>query len=154
MTTSQSKFEISEDIKAMFPDEKLASLIQTFNQLDLNQDGKIELNEYFNFALAKEKARLVKKFESADTDKDGSVNFEEFVAVIEPYFQILKRFRELDLDHNGLISLDEALNIADKLILPISRTQVVAIILDADHDGDGQITYYEYLGAIARIGFQ
>jgi enolase len=26
--------------------------------------------------------------------------------------------------------------------------------VDVDHDGDGQITYYEYLGAIAHIGFQ
>jgi len=154
MSTSKLKFAISEDIKAMFPEEKLASLIQTFNQLDLNQDGKIGLNEYFEFALTKEKARLVKKFESVDTDKDGSVDFDEFVAAAEPYFQILKRFRELDLDHNGLLSLNEALDIADKLILPISKTQVAAIIVEADHDKDGQITYYEYLGAIARIGFQ
>jgi calmodulin len=154
MTIGKLKFEVSEDLKALFPEEKLSSLIESFARLDSNQDGKIELEEYLNFALAKEKARLVDKFIAADTDKDGCVGFEEFVGTIEPNYHILKRFRELDLDHNGLLSLEEAINIADQLVLPLSTTQVQAIIRRADQDGDGQITYYEYLGAIAHIGFQ
>ena len=32
--------------------------------------------------------------------------------------------------------------------------QVQTIMREVDHDGDGQITYYEYLGVIAPIGFQ
>lgn len=154
MNTSQSTFAISENIKKLFPEEKLASLSQTFTQLDSNQDGKIELDEYLDFALTKEKNRLTKKFQAADTNKDGGVEFEEFVAVVEPYFQILKKFHELDLDQNGLLSLEEALNIADRLVLPVSTTQLQAIMQEVDRDGDGQITYYEYLGAIAHLGFQ
>ncbi len=154
MSLNELKFEISEKVKALFPQEKLASLLQTFSLLDSNQDGKIELEEYLNFALEKEKERLTKKFKGADTDKDGKVDFEEFVAVVEPYFQILKKFHELDLDQNGLLSLEEALNIADRLVLPLSKGQVEAIIHAVDRDSDGQITYYEYLGAIAHIGFQ
>ncbi len=154
MNTIEPKFEISEGIRRSFPEEKLASLIQTFAQLDSNQDGKIELDEYLNFALTKEENRLTKKFQAADTNKDGGVEFEEFVAVVEPYFQILKKFHELDLDQNGLLSLEEALNIADRLVLPVSTTQLQAIMQEVDRDGDGQITYYEYLGAIAHLGFQ
>ncbi len=154
MNTIESKFEISEDVKKLFSQEKLASLIQTFTQLDSNEDGKIELKEYLNFALTQEESRLTKKFQAADTNKDGGVDFEEFVAVVEPYFHILKKFHELDLDQNGLLSLEEALNIADRLVLPLSTTQLQAIMQEVDRDKDGQITYYEYLGAIAHLGFQ
>ncbi len=154
MNDDKLKFEVSEDVKALIPEEKLTSIIQTFTQLDSNQDGKIEIDEYLNFALAKEKIRLTKKFEALDTDKDRCVDFEEFVFAIEPTFNILKKFRELDLDQNGLLSLEEAINIADCLVLPINTEQIKIIMEQVDHDGDGQITYYEYLGAIAHIGFQ
>jgi calmodulin len=53
-----------------------------------------------------------------------------------------------------LLSLEEALNIADQLVLPLSATQIQAMMHEVDRDGDEQITYYEYLGAIAHLGFQ
>lgn len=154
MNISRLNFELPEDIKALFPEQKLTALIEAFTQLDTNQDGKIELDEYLDFALSKEKARLTKKFKAADRDKDGSVEFAGFVAALEPNFHILKRFQELDLDRNGLLSLEEALNIAHQLVLPLNTSQVEAIIREVDRDGDGQITYYEYLGAITHLGFQ
>ena len=154
MNFDELKFEVSEEVKALIPEEKLTSIVETFTQLDSNQDGKIEIDEYFNFALAKEKIRLTKKFEAVDTDKDGCVDFEEFAIATEPTFNILKKFRELDLDQNGLLSLEEAINIADRLVLPLKTEQIKTILKQVDRDGDGQITYYEYLGAIAHIGFQ
>jgi calmodulin len=73
---------------------------------------------------------------------------------VVPNFQILKKFRELDLDRNGLLSLEEALKIAEQLSLPLSSESVRSIMSDVAGNGEGQITYYEYLGAIAHIGFQ
>jgi Ca2+-binding EF-hand superfamily protein len=154
MNDDKLKFEVSEEIKALIPEEKLTSIIQMYAQLDSNQDGKIQIDEYLNFALAKEKIRLTKKFESVNTDKDGCVDFEEFVVATEPNFSILKKFRELDLDRNGLLSLEEAINIANYLFIPLNTEQIKIIMKEVDRDGDGQITYYEYLGAIAHIGFQ
>jgi len=154
MDTTKLNFEVSDDVKALIPDEKLTRIVTTFARLDSNQDGKIDIEEYLKYVLSEEKIRLTQSFEALDTDKDGSIGFEEFVVASEPKFQILKRFRELDLDQNGLLSIEEALNIADRLVLPLSEAQVEAIMHDADRDGDGQITYYEYLGAIAHIGFQ
>jgi len=154
MTTEASNLQISEDIKALLPEEKLSSIITAFNELDSNQNGKIELEEYLDYFLKNEKNRLIKRFQNQDTDHDGCINFEEFVATVEPNFCILKKFRELDLDHNGLLSLEEAVNIANQLVLPVDTAQIEVIIRKVDRDGDGQITYYEYLGAIAHIGFQ
>jgi Ca2+-binding EF-hand superfamily protein len=122
------KFKISEDVKAIIKQEKLTSIVQTFTKLDTNQDGKIEIDEYLNFALEKEKKRLIMMFEYADTEKDGYLEFEEFAAATEPNFNILKKFCELDLDHNGLLSLEEAINIVDCLVLPLNSLQIKAII--------------------------
>jgi Ca2+-binding EF-hand superfamily protein len=154
MNDDKLKFEVSEEIKALIPEEKLTSIIEAFTQLDSNQDGKIEIDEYLNFALAKEKIHLTKKFEAVDTDKDGCVDFEEFAAATEPTLNIIKKFRELDLDQNGLLSLEEVIEIADHLALPLNTEQIKTILKQVDRDGDGQVTYYEYLGAIAHIGFQ
>jgi Ca2+-binding EF-hand superfamily protein len=154
MNVSELKFEVSEDIKVLLPEQKLTAIVEAFTQLDSNQDSKIDIEEYLNFALAEEKIRLTRTFEALDTDKDGSIEFEEFVVATEPTFQILKKFRELDLDRNGLLSIEEAINIADQLVLPVSSGQIQVIINEVDRDGDGQITYYEYLGAISHIGFQ
>ncbi|HIK19464.1 MAG TPA: EF-hand domain-containing protein [Leptolyngbyaceae cyanobacterium M33_DOE_097] len=154
MTTEGSNFQISEDIKALLPEEKLSSIIATFNELDFNQNGKIELEEYLEYFLKREKNRRTKQFQNQDADHDGCINFEEFVAAVEPNFYILKKFRELDLDQNGLLSLEEAVNIANQLVLPVDAAQIEVIVRKVDRDGDGQITYYEYLGAIAHIGFQ
>ncbi|PZV19001.1 MAG: calcium-binding protein [Pseudanabaena sp.] len=154
MNDDKFKFEVSEVIKALIAEEKLTSIVQMFTKIDSDRDGKIEIDEYLNFALAKEKIRLTRMFEAADNDKDGCIDFEEFAVANEPNFNILKKFRELDLDKNGLLSLEEAINIADRLVLPVNTEQIKTIIKQVDHDGDGQITYYEYLEAIANIGFQ
>lgn len=154
MNDEKLKFKVSEDVKALIPEEKLTPLIEMFKQLDSNQDGKIEIDEYLNFALLKEKIRLTKKFRVVDMDKDGCIEFEEFVMATEPNFPILKKFRELDFQHNGLLSLEDAINIADRLTLPLDIEQITTMVKQVDRDGDGQITYYEFLGAIAHIGFQ
>jgi Ca2+-binding EF-hand superfamily protein len=154
MKVDELKFNISEDIKALIPGERLASIIQTFTEIDSNQDGKVEVDEFLDFSLTAEKIRLTKEFEALDLDRDGCITFEEYVRAKEPSFSILKKFRELDLDHDGLLSIEEAINIVDQLVLPISTMQLLDTIAEVDRDGDGQITYYEFLGAITHIGFQ
>jgi hypothetical protein len=154
MTADNLKFEVSDDIKSLIPEKKLISLIQAFTQLDSNQDGKIGIDEFLEFSLKKEKTQLTNTFKTLDNNQDGFIEFEEFVVATEPTFRILQRFRELDLDRNGLLSVDEAIEIATQLVLPISAPQVQTLISEVDRDGDGQITYFEYLGVITHIGFQ
>lgn len=148
------RFDIFGTIEALLSREKIASLLQWFNQLDSNHDGKIDLNKYLHSALEQEKTRLIQRFQAVDTDKDGNIEFEEFVTMVEPNFQILKKVYELVPDWGGMLSLEEALQVTEQLALPLNRAQLQIILDDVDHDGDGQISYYEYLGAIAYIGFQ
>jgi Ca2+-binding EF-hand superfamily protein len=59
-----------------------------------------------------------------------------------------------DLDHNSLLSAEEAINIAQRLVFPLGPEQIQTLIQTADQDGDGQVTYYEFLGAVAHLGCQ
>jgi hypothetical protein len=56
--------------------------------------------------------------------------------------------------NNFVEVLKKFLNIAGQRILHLSIEQVKAIVKWADHDGDNQVTYYKYLGAIADLEFQ
>lgn len=154
MDLDKFNFEISAVVRELISEQKLILLAETFSAIDRNQDGRIGLDEHLDILLNREKERLTREFNYLDADQDGFIDFDEFVAAHEPNFRILKRFRELDIDHNGFLSVEDALQIAESLVLPLSTQQVEAIIQEADRDGDGQITYYEYLGAIAHIGFQ
>jgi Ca2+-binding EF-hand superfamily protein len=154
MDLDKLNFEVPEVVRELVPEQKLIPIAETFAEIDTNKDGRIGLDEHLNSALVRTKAKLTREFNYLDTDKDGYIDFEEFVAAIEPNYLILKRFRELDIDHNGFLAIEDALRIADQLELPLSNEQVETIMHEADRDGDGRITYYEYLGAIAHIGFQ
>jgi Ca2+-binding EF-hand superfamily protein len=154
MTIENLPFTLSEELRSLVPENKLTPLIDAFTQLDADSDGKIEIEEFLHFYLAEDKIRLTQQFEALDGDRDGCIEFEEFVMAREPNYQILKKFRELDLNHDGLLSIDEAIVIADRLVFPLSNSQIRTIIHEVDRDGDGQITYYEYLGAIAHVGLQ
>lgn len=154
MTIEHSSVDVPEDVKAIVPEKKLRAILDAFVRIDADGDGKVAFEEYLEYVLTKERNALAKRFENADMDKDGCISLEEFVAIVEPNYPILKKFRELDLDKNGRLSLEEAISIAERLVLPLNAEQVKAILDEADLDGDGEIGYYEYLGAIAHIGFQ
>ncbi|NJK39533.1 MAG: calcium-binding protein [Oscillatoriales cyanobacterium RM2_1_1] len=147
-------FKIPEEIQSLIPAEKLEKVVRSFVKIDDNQDGKIELEEYINHLLEKEREKLTKQFRYLDTDGDGYIEFEEFLAATEPHYPILKKFRKFDRERNGLLTVEEAIKIAEELSLPYSQAQIEQAMQEIDRDGDGQVTYYEYLGAMIHFGFQ
>ncbi|KKD34891.1 MAG: EF-hand domain-containing protein [Limnoraphis robusta] len=147
-------FEVSEAAKELLSPEKLELLKQSFAQIDSNHDGQIVLEEYLQYLLEQEKEKLTKQFKRLDANQDGCIEFEEFLMATEPDYNILKKFREFDTDGNGLLSFQEALRIVEQLYLPVDTDELKTILQQADNNGDQQITFYEFLGAITRFGFQ
>lgn len=147
-------FKIPAEAEELLSAQKLEEIKQAFAQIDRNHDGKIELQEYMDYLLNREREIFLNKFRYLDTDHDGVIEFEEFLIAAEPHYLLLKKFKEFDSDHNGLLSFEEAMQIADKLDFPVDRQQLEQLMPLIDRDQDGQLTFDEYLGAIVRFGFQ
>jgi Ca2+-binding EF-hand superfamily protein len=84
-----------------------------FAEADVNKDGSVEINEYFD--------RLVETYFHADTDKNGTLSKEEFVKAVV----IEEDFAKVDIDSNGVVDRREFV----RSRLPLFQAS------DTDHDG-------------------
>ncbi|MBF2002841.1 MAG: EF-hand domain-containing protein [Synechococcales cyanobacterium C42_A2020_086] len=153
MSFNSPEIKVPPEAEALVPPKKLDSIKQAFAEIDHNHDGKIDLDEYLDYLLARERDKLTKQFKALDKDGDGAINFEEFLVASYPSYSLLKRFQDFDSNRNGLLSIEEALQIADEFNFPISREWLERLIT-IDEAGKKRISYNEYLGAVTRFGFQ
>ena len=129
-----------------------------FNQIDKNEDGKINKDELYNGLLGILKAETLEKdidsiFKKLDMDNNGYIEYEEFVraAVSKEYFmsqKVLKlAFRFFDKDNSGEIDfkeikelfcqgIDDKNNDIDEIMNQI--------IKEVDKNKDGKITFEEF----------
>ncbi|KAA0196995.1 Calmodulin [Fasciolopsis buskii] len=98
------------------------SVDRVMNDLDLNKDGKITLNEY-KLAL-------------------GLTN--------EPLAEWKQLFISLDKDGSGTVTKEELKVMFDEMNMPMSLSVLEAWIEDHDVNGDGQLSFEEFLGFIAE----
>ena len=138
-----------------------------FNEIDLNQDGKLEKNEleyayikYYGMSQeeAKQKSNLV--FNNIDTDNNGYIENEEFIrACINPRLfnshNYLKfAFDYFDNDRSGTISIQE---IEEKFYQNSknknAKTKILikALFDKIDINHDGQISFEEFSIMIRNI---
>lgn len=124
-----------------------------FQKLDLNQDGKLQLEEmiagykkYFGeFSLV----RVNKVFGLVDTDNSGEIDFSEFVTATVNRMELLNEqklkdaFNLYDKDGGGTISIDEL-----KMVLgngqDISDEIWEEIVHEIDENGDGEVDFGEF----------
>ncbi|TPP65602.1 16 kDa calcium-binding protein [Fasciola gigantica] len=98
------------------------TLQRLMNELDLNQDGNITFNEY--------------KLALGLTD--------------EPIAQWKQLFYALDQDRTGTISRDELKKMFTEMDIRISSSIIDEWIADHDVNGDGRLSYEEFLGFVAE----
>lgn len=134
-----------------------AELRQTFNQFDLNGDGKIEKDEFiqaYKKVYPQMDPEQVKReatafFDAADTDKNGSIDFMEWSAatinkrVLLNEKNLSATFEMFDKDGGGTISAQE---IAQILGHNLSKDEKVwnDIVKEVDLNGDGLIDFIEF----------
>ena len=141
--------------------------IKLFNEVDLNQDGKLEPEEleyayvkYYGMkpAEAKRKRNLV--FHNIDTDNNGFIEIEEFIrACIDPGLftsdiQIKAAFDYFDTDRSGSISINEieskfyqnSKNKNEK-----TKRLIKNLFDEIDKDQDGEISFIEFSSMIKDI---
>lgn len=148
-------------VNQLISKEETSELKKVFMELDVNNDGKLSLEEIaqgykkiYGSQTAEEDARLI--FESVDADHNGYIGYEEFIRATVDRNKILtdqkleSAFRLFDKNGDGFISaieIKEVLGKDSKLNDDIWQS----IVKEVDINGDGEISLEEFKSMMQKI---
>ncbi|XP_036408412.1 calcium-binding mitochondrial carrier protein SCaMC-3b isoform X2 [Megalops cyprinoides] len=121
---------------------------ELFEQLDLNKDGRIDINELRiglrarGFLRSDVEEQIVRE---GDTNNDGQLDFEEFTEYLRVHEKRLRlMFRSLDYNDDGCIDLGEIQRSLHSLGVAVSTEQASRILQSMDRDGTLTIDWNEW----------
>jgi len=134
--------------------DEIIELRKAFDAYDTANDGVISLTEFkavmSSSATNYADEDIKRIFETLDAGKDGSIYYTEFLAAtLEAQGRIVEEtlanaFDRIDSDDTGYISRE---NLRDFLGKESSEEKIDHLLAEADYDGDGKITFEEFLQA-------
>lgn len=137
---------------------EIDKLRQQFEALDTNQDGTLSKEE-----LARGLKTLnlsdsdLERIMDIDSDGSGEIDWTEFIAAALDRKQYNKKevlwsaFRRFDLDGDGFISKAELTKVMEcQSGHHLSDKRLQDLMAEADEDGDGQISFEEFMHMMQR----
>ena len=147
-----------DEFVELLTEQEICEFHEAFNIFDIESDGSIDAK---NFVLlinalkqypSKEVEQILKEM---DINNDGQIYFNQFLKIMANRLKICKKdneekylkslFYELDKNRYYLISLQEIRYIATHSNENISEKDIEFIMKEADTDGDGQISFEEFM---------
>ena len=139
-------------------EQEICELREAFDIFDDDSDGSISkeklhllLSSLKQFLTESEYNKLIETTGMNNTDR---IDFNQFLIIIAKKTQnnqandekhLRKLFDELDKNHNGRISIQEIRYIVTHSNENISEQEIEFLIEKADDDGDGLISFDEFL---------
>ena len=148
-------------VKYRIDEEQMAEIKEVFVLFDTEHSGSLDCRELkaamrtLGFEIRKDELMKV----MADMGKDifDTVDFDEFVDIIEPRLQdknsvdeVAKIFRLFDDDQTQKISLRNLKRVCAELGENLSEQDLQEIIECADRTGDGQLTFEEFYNVVSK----
>jgi len=140
------------------------NLAKVFKAFDKNGDGKLSIQEvkegyleHYGRVMSDEEVENM--FNAVDTDRSGFIDYSEFVVAAMNERQLTTNdklqaaFKMFDKDNSGIISADEI-----KEVLQfggsssLSAAAVEVIIKQVDENGDGEISFEEFVAMMKNLG--
>lgn len=127
------------------------SVKETFEAMDVSNNGQIDLEEFVAALMELSnlsKDECVKMFRIMDTDGAGSLEFSELAAAMVSSDLVGNRhvlhscFSMLDVNKSGCIELEDFQEVFGEHFAGVSTED---ILFQADRDGDGVVTFHEFL---------
>lgn len=158
-SSSKSAGEKKADAQTKHLDEEsLASYKEAFNLFDTDKNGKIDANELHqtlhNLGQKVSMDECQEMIKDADLDSNGTMDFKEFVAMMESYFQnateedkqreLETAFDVFDVDGNGFISFSELRQVMINLGEELTDEDLKDMMREVDTDKDGKISRDEF----------
>ena len=142
----------------LLSEQEICELHEAFNIFDVESNGSIKSNQLIMLMSALKQYPTEKELEDiikeADINNEGKIYFNQFLKMIAKRLRNIKEdedeylkslFSSLDPDNNGLISIREIKYIVTHSNENISEKDFEIIMKEADTDGDGYISYEEFM---------
>jgi calmodulin len=136
--------------------QQLDELKEAFAIYDLDGDGTITTRELGSvmraLGLNPTEAEILNFIKEVDLDNSGSINFEEYVALmagkmkdIDSEEDIIAAFKVFDVENKGYITQYELRHVMTNLGEKLTEQEVSDMMREADADGDGKINYEDFV---------
>ena len=142
----------------LLSEQEICELHEAFNIFDVESDGSIEINSLMmllnSLRQYPTKEELDKIIKEIDVNNEGQIYFNQFLKIMAKRLKNRKKdenkylkslFSSLDRNNNGLISLHEIRYIVTHSNENISDKDIEIIMKEADTDGDGLISFEEFM---------
>jgi centrin-1 len=132
-----------------------------FELFDRDNSGNIDATELRDamkaLGIYLKRDAVKELMKTVDKDKSGSIEFEEFLTLMQdkissrnPLDELKKAFRVYDEDDSGKISLDNLKKVSIEMDGEITDEELKEMIYEADGDGDGEVSLDEFLALMQR----
>merc|ERR1711966_333271 len=129
---------------------------EAFNLFDTDGSSSIDAKELKvamrALGFEPKKEEIKKMISDIDKDGTGTINFSEFLVMMTSKMserdskeEIIKAFRLFDHDNTGKISLKNLRRVAKEIGENMTDEELQEMIDEADKDGDGEVSYEEFL---------
>ncbi|KAK2816804.1 hypothetical protein Q5P01_024995 [Channa striata] len=138
--------EDRESGAALDPDRE-RRYAELFEQLDLNKDGRVDINELRTglAAIGLHRGEAEEIVLESDINHDGLLDFEEFSQYLSAHEKRLRlMFYSLDHNNDGQIDVGEIQHSLHKLGVEITTEQASKILQSIDRDGTMTIDWNEW----------
>ena len=142
----------------LLSEQEICELREAFNIFDTESEGSIGtnhlallMNSLKQYPTQEEIAQIIKEI---DINNEGRIYFNQFLKIMAKRIKnvkededkyIKKLFSFLDRNNNGLISLHEIKYIVTHSSENISDRDIELLMKEADTDGDGLISFEEFM---------
>jgi len=128
-----------------------------FTQADVNGDGLVDYAEFIPAAvqlisiLRARKAAEQTRFEREETARCTAEYFVRGMSAPELEYMMRSAFDVADADENGTLDPDEFKAFLNEMPLNLTKKETNALILSADADADGLISFEEFVPVFHAI---
>mmetsp|Transcript_11199 Transcript_11199/g.20415 ORF Transcript_11199/g.20415 Transcript_11199/m.20415 type:complete len:162 (-) Transcript_11199:127-612(-) len=144
-------------------EDQIEEFQEAFTLFDKDGDGTITAEELgvVMRSLGRKPTMEDLKNMIAEVDDDGSgkIEFPEFLQLLTSKLQDTDSIEEMreafgvfDRDKNGSVSASELKHVMDNLGEQVTNEEVEEMIREADADGDGELSFDDFLDFIERKG--
>lgn len=136
-------------------EEQIVEFQEAFNLFDKDKDGTITTQELGTVMKSlgqyPSENELRDLISEVDTDGNGVIDFKEFLGMMarrmrdpDSEEELREAFKVFDKDGNGYISASELKQVMASLGEKLTTDELNEMMLEADLNGDGQISFDEF----------